>query len=344
MGSQFSFIYDIIIAAVLAAAVFSGAHKGFVSKVAGLAAGIVGFICAISLSGPVGDWAYSSFVEKPLSEAISTTLDESMGSVTLPGVAGMDFDKVKVSGVPVTEIVPEYSGTEKAVFDLSVVDLSETGLDPSGLGNFGFGSGTDITALNGKAAEFTRSDIERSGLGKLVTAQVISVKMQDTPLFGEISGYVGVIGQTIPAVFGKPADSISGGDVTALRSLVLTMINTSESVKNSIMDHMIRPLFTLAVQTAAFIVIFAAVYAVIAIIANALKVVNRIPVVGPVNRLLGCAAGLVSGLLSIAVICIVVRLMVSLTDGSVIFLNDDTIAQTVLFRHFYDMEILNFFS
>lgn len=80
MGSQFSFIYDIIVVAVLAAAVFSGAHKGFVSKVVGLAAGLVGFICAISLSGPVGNWAYSSFVEKPLSEAVSTTLDESMAA------------------------------------------------------------------------------------------------------------------------------------------------------------------------------------------------------------------------------------------------------------------------
>lgn len=344
MGSQFSFIYDIIIVAVLAAAVFSGAHRGFVSKVVGLAAGLVGFICAISLSGPVGDWAYSSFVEKPLSEAVSTTLDESMGSVTLPGVAGMDFDKVKVSGVPVTEIVPEYAGTEKAVFDLSMVDLSETGFDPSELGSFGFGSGTDITNLNGKAAEFTRSDIESSGLGKLATAQVIAVKMLDTPLFGEISGYVGVIGQTLPAVFGEAADNISGGDVAALRSLVLTMINTSDSVRDSIMDHMIRPLFTLAVQTVAFIVIFAVVSAVIAIIANALKIVNKVPVVGSVNRVLGCVAGLVSGLLSVAVICIVVRFMVSLTDGSVIFLNNDTIGQTVLFRYFYDMGFLNFFS
>lgn len=344
MGSQFSFIYDIIVVAVLAAAVFSGAHKGFVSKVVGLAAGLVGFICAISLSGPVGNWAYSSFVEKPLSEAVSTTLDESMGSITLPGVAGMDFDKVKVSGVPVTDIVPEYSGTEKAVFDLSQVDLSETGFDPSAMGSFGFGSGTDITVLNGKAAEFTHSDIERSGLGKLVTAQVIAVKMLDTPLFSEISGYVGVIGQTVPALFGDTADSISNGNSAALRSLVLTMINTSGSVRDSIMDHMIRPLFTMAVQTVAFVVIFAVVFAVIEIIASALKIVNKIPVVGSVNRVLGCAAGLVSGLLSVAVICIVVRLLVSLTDGSVIFLNNDTIGQTVLFRHFYDMGFLNFFS
>ena len=44
MGSQFSFIYDIIVVAVLAAAVFSGDHKGFVSKEFGLAAGLVGYI------------------------------------------------------------------------------------------------------------------------------------------------------------------------------------------------------------------------------------------------------------------------------------------------------------
>ena len=181
-------------------------------------------------------------------------------------------------------------------------------------------------------------------MGKLVTAQVIAVKMLDTPLFSEISGYVGVIGQTVPALFGDTADSISNGNAAALRSLVLTMINTSGSVRDSIMDHMIRPLFTLAVQTVAFVVIFAVVFAVIEIIASALKIVNKIPVVGSVNRVLGCAAGLVSGLLSVAVICIVVRLLVSLTDGSVIFLNNDTIGQTVLFRHFYDMGFLNFFS
>lgn len=344
MGSQFSIIYDIIIVAVLAAAVFSGVRKGFVSKVAGLAAGLVGFICAISLSGPVGEWAYSSFVEQPLEKAVSSTLDESMGSISLVSLSEMDFDKVKVSGTQVTEIVPEYSGTDKAVFDLSSVDLSETGFDPSELGSFGFSGTEDISSLNGKAAEFTRGDISGSGLGRLVTAQVISVRMLDTPLFSQISGYVRVIGDTVPAVFGQSADSISGGDVTALRSLVLTMINTSESVRGSIMDHMIRPLFTIAVQTVAFIVIFAVVSAVIAILAGVLKIVNKIPVVGTVNRILGLLAGAISGLLSVAVICIVVRFLVSLTDGSVIFLNDSTIGQTMLFRYFYDMDILNFLT
>lgn len=341
MGSQFSFIYDVIIVAVLAIAAFSGAHKGFVGQVVGLAAGLIGFICAVSLSGPVGEWAYTSFVEEPLSASISDTLDESMSGITLPGVSDMDFDKVKVSGVAVTEIVPEYSGTEKAVFDLSKVDLSDTGFDPSELGSFGFGAGTDISSINAKSAEFTRSDIEQSGLGKLVTAQVIAVNMLNTPLYSEIAGYIGAVGKAIPAIFGTQADELSGGDTAALRSLVLTMINTSDSVKDSVIEHMIRPVFTAAVQTVAFILIFAVVSMVIAIVAGALKIVNKLPVVGTANRLLGFAAGIVSGLIFTAVICIVLRLVIGLTDGTVIFLNEDTIEQTALFKYFYDSELLN---
>lgn len=344
MGSQFSFIYDLIVAAVLVGAVFSSVRKGFVSKVVGLASGLIGFLLAITLSGPIGSWAYGSFIEKPLSEAVSATLDESMGSISLMQLSDMDFDKARVSGTVVTDIVPEYSGTDKAVFDLASVDLSETGFDPAELTQFGFDGTEDISSLNGKAAEFTRSDINGSGLGKLVTAQVISVKMLDTKLFSEISGYVSIIGNTIPAVFGTSADGISGGDVTALRSLVLTMINTSSSVKSAVMDHMIRPAFTVAVQTAAFVVIFVVVFAVVEIIASALKVVNRIPVVGTVNKVLGGVAGLLTGLLAVAVICIVVRLMISLTDGTVIFLNEDAIGQTILFRAFYNMDMLNFLT
>lgn len=344
MGSQFSFVYDIIVAAVLIMAVFSSARKGFVSTVVGLAAVVVGFICAISLCGPLGNLAYDSFVEKPLSEAVSSTLDESMGSITLGSVSSMDFDEVKVSGTRVADIVPEYSGTNKAVFDLSLVDLSGTGVDSADLTRFGFKTAEDLSVLNGKSAEFTRSDIDKYGLGKLVTAQVIAVKLLDTPMYDQISGYVNVIGQTIPAIFGDTADSISGGNAAAVRSLVLIMIDTSSSVKDAIMDHMIRPLFTVAVQTVIFVILFAVVSIVLAIIANVLKIVNKIPVVGGMNMFLGGCAGLVSGLLSVFVICIVVRFLISLTDGSVIFLNEMTINETSIFRYFYDMSILNFLN
>ncbi len=344
MGSQFAIIYDIIVAAVLVMAIFSSARKGFVSTAVGLAAGVIGFLCAISLCGPLGSQAYDSFVEKPLSEAVDSTLDESMGSITLSGISDMDFDKIKVSGTLVTDIVPEYSGTDKAVFDLASVDFTGTGFDAGELKKFGFDGTEDISSMNGKAAEFSRSDIENHGLGKLITAQVIAVRLMDSSLFGDISDYVSVIGKTVPAVFSTAADSISSGNASAVRSLVLTMIDTSSSVKAAVMDHMIRPLFTVAVQTVIFLLLFAVVSIAIAIVANLLKVVNKIPVVGGMNMFLGGCAGALKGLLSVFVICIAVRFLVSLTEGQVILLNDTVISQTYIFRYFYNMNVLNFLT
>ena len=52
-----------------------------------------------------------------------------MSSITLSGLSGMDFDSVKISGTPVSEITPDYSGTDKVVIDLSNVDLSGTGFE-----------------------------------------------------------------------------------------------------------------------------------------------------------------------------------------------------------------------
>ena len=53
MGSQFAIVYDILIAVVLVFAIFSGAKRGFVSAVVGIAAVFVGFFCAMTFSAPL---------------------------------------------------------------------------------------------------------------------------------------------------------------------------------------------------------------------------------------------------------------------------------------------------
>lgn len=181
MGSQFAIVYDILIAVVLVFAIFSGAKRGFVSAVVGIAAVFVGFFCAMTFSAPLTELVYTSMVEKPLTEAVSQTLDDNMSSITLSGLSGMDFDSVKISGTPVSEITPDYSGTDKVVIDLSNVDLSSTGFESADLSKFGFGSSEDYAHMNGKTAEFTMADINAYGLGKLATAQVIAVKLAASP-------------------------------------------------------------------------------------------------------------------------------------------------------------------
>ena len=118
------------------------------------------------------------------------------------------------------------------------------------------------------------------------------------------------------------------------------MIDCSSSVKSAVIDHMLRPAFTLVMKTIFFAVIFIVVSCVLDIVARLLKVVNKVPVIGSVNGLLGG----VCGLISICVICILVRFIVTLSGGNVLLLNDTAIDSTFIFRYFYNFEFLNFLT
>ena len=198
--------------------------------------------------------------------------------------------------------------------------------------------------MNGKTAEFAMADINAYGLGKLATAQVIAVKLAASPMISGIQEYVGIIGGLFPAQFQDISQGISDGEISMVRSLVLTMIDCSSSVKSAVIDHMLRPAFTLVMKTIFFAVIFIVVSCVLDIVARLLKVVNKVPVIGSVNGLLGGVCGAVSGLISICVICILVRFIVTLSGGNVLLLNDTAIDSTFIFRYFYNFEFLNFLT
>lgn len=342
MGSQFAIVYDIIIAAVLVVAVFNGCRKGFVSTIVGMAAVFVGFFCAMTFSNPAAEWVYTSAVEKPVSEAVSDSMDESMGKLTLSGLSDMDYGKIKISGTPVTEIVPDYAGTGKVIFELSDVDFTGTGLENADLSMFGFDGTEDFSSMNGKTAEFTMAEINSDGLGKLVTAQIIAVKLHESPSFVSITEYTDSIGKALPDLFGTTADKISSGEMSALRSLVLTMINTSSSVKTAVVDNIIRPTFMLAAETVFFILIFIVVASLLGVLAKVLKIVNKIPVIGSMNGFLGGCAGLVRGVLTVFIICIVVRFVITISGGNVMLMNETAIESTYIFKFFYGFEFLNF--
>lgn len=338
MGMQFAYIYDVVVVAVIAVAVFSGVRRGFVSAVISMAAVVVGFLCAMAFSTPLSEAVYTAAVEQPLNDAVSSALDESMGSLTLSGLSGMDYDNVKISGTPVGDIVPDYSGTNKAVFDLSSVDMTGTGFENADLSMFGFDGTEDISSLNGKTAEFTMEEINSKGLGRLVTAQVIAVSLKESSVFGDVSEYIRSVGEAVPAVFGGMAESVNSGELSALRSIVLVMQDSSSSIKTAVVEHIIRPGFMFAAETIFFVVIFAVVSALLGIIASLAKLVNRIPVIGSLNGFLGGCAGVVKGMLAVFLLCIAVRFIVGITKGDVIMLNDTTIESTTLFKVFYNLE------
>ena len=344
MGTQFALIYDIIVLAVIGGMIFAGVRKGFASVIVGIAAVFVAFVCAMIFSAPVSEALYDRFIEKPVSEAVDSALDDSMSAITLSGMDKVDFDNIRISGVAAADYSPKYDGTSKAVVDLSDLDLSGSGIENADLSAFGIDSGMDLSCVNAKTAEFTMSEIETYGIGKLAAAQFIAVSAADSDFLSSFAEYTDSVAKALPSYFSDMAQDIKNGGTSAIRTVVLNMMDATSSVREALIEKIVRPVFIMAVQTVLFIVIFIVVQIVLGLAARGLKIVNKIPVIGSVNSAFGGVAGFLQGLITVCVICIVFRFGIALSGGNVVFFNETAINSTYLFKWFYNFEFLNFLT
>ncbi len=344
MGTQFAILYDLAVAAILIGMLFSGLKRGFASAVVSLAAVVVAFICAMTFSKPITNWIYTDYVEQSVKQNVNIAIDSVMESVAMDGIGNVDYSTVCVNGVAVEDIVPDYSGTNKALFDLSSVDLSQTGISEVDLTKFGIAADTDFSDMNGKTAEFTMTDINRYGLGQMIVAQVIAVNMPHSEIYRTFITFTDSVGAAVPIYFGSISEQISRGVVDPIRSIVLIMTSAHVNVKDAVIDGIVKPCFNVTVQTIVFAVIFFVVVLVLNLVAKALKFVNKIPLIGGFNVFCGGIVGLIQGLLTVCMTCLLVRVIAVISGGNIIFFNNAVIDSSTVFRYFYDFEFLNFIS
>lgn len=344
MGTEFAIIYDVITAGLLIGMLFAGFKRGFASAIVSLGAVIIAFICAMAFSEPISSAVYTNFAEKPIEETVSATVDDAVGSITLSSISDADYSEIRVNGVSVEDIDPDYAGTNKAVFDLNDVDLSESGITAEDLRSFGMKGDIDLTSVSGKTAEFTRTDIDRYGLGRMVVAQVIAVNVKNANFFDDISEFVTGVGEAVPMFFGGMAEDIAGGKDASMRSVILIMMSSSASVKDAVINGIIEPCVKIFVQTLAFGVIFLVVAVGLGLLSKLLKFVNKIPVIGGFNAFCGGVIGLAEGIVGVFVVCLAVRVITILSGGNIMFFNDAAIDSTFLFNVFYDFDFLNFIN
>lgn len=342
--TNFAIIYDIITAALLVGMFFAGLKRGFASAIVSLAAVVVAFICSMSFSEPIANACYTSFVEQPIEQTVSDAIDDTVGSITLSDISDADYSAVRVNDVSVEDIQLDYGDQNKVIMELSDVDLSASGITAEDLASYGMTGEIDISSVNGKTAEFTRTDIERYGLGRMIVAQIIAGNLRNSDYFGPIAEFAEDVGEAVPMFFGGMAAEIVDGKAPAIRSVILVMQSSSASFKDAVINGIIEPCVKIFVQTLAFGIIFIVVLVVLNLLSKLLKFVNKIPVIGGLNALCGGLVGIVEGVISVFVVCIVVRLITVLGGGTVMFFNAADIDTTFIFKVFYNFDFLNFIS
>ncbi len=343
MGQDFAFIFDIIVIALLAGLTFAGAKKGFAKVVLEMAATVLALFLAVNLSEPVAKQIFVGFVKEPVENFFDENTEkfEEFLNVDFFASEELDFEKVKLNGEYAQNLEPNYAGTNSAVMDLTnmTIDLSETGLEEIDLTFFGIEKDADLTDVSVRTVEFSKDDINKYGIGKLVAAQYIascSVKSGAAEPLGDM---INELSKYLPSEF---INGTSGVTVSAIRGMILAMFDTRSSVRTAVLEGIIEPYCIIAIRTVTFIIIFILALVILNIVIKLAGLLNKVPILGKANEFLGGVAGLCEGAAIVLIICIITRFIVSMCSDDVILFNNAAIESTFLFKHIYNMDLISF--
>ena len=118
------------------------------------------------------------------------------------------------------------------------------------------------------------------------------------------------------------------------------MGGVTEDLLESLLESTIRPAAVQAISALCFTVLFAALSAATHVFLSVSGAVKHIPVIGPVNSLLGAVVGAGEGLLLAFLLALFLRGMLTLGQGEWWFFTEQAAQKSWIFRYFFDPSLL----
>lgn len=134
------------------------------------------------------------------------------------------------------------------------------------------------------------------------------------------------------------------GSVKDMLSDELGPQTLADGIVDELADATLRPLMVSAIGMIGFVLIFSILSIVANILLSTLGIVNHLPVVGPINALLGGAVGVLEGVLLVWVFAFLLRGLLGIYPEGWWVFDADTIGHTFLFRYFADPTLLGQFA
>lgn len=103
---------------------------------------------------------------------------------------------------------------------------------------------------------------------------------------------------------------------------------------DSIVEKVLQPLLTPVIMLVLFFVFYALLRMLVSLLVTVLGLVNRLPVIGTVNRWLGWIVGGMTALLDIYLVLCVVWGVIVLTGGNLNVLNDTVMSSSLYYKAF----------
>ena len=113
------------------------------------------------------------------------------------------------------------------------------------------------------------------------------------------------------------------------RSVSAVLSDNAVGLADVIVQKVLAPLLTPVISLVLFFVAFALLRMLVSLLVTVLGLVNRLPVVGTVNRWLGWTAGGIASLLDIYLVLCVLWALIVITGGNLTMLNDTVMSSSL---------------
>ncbi|MCL2633217.1 MAG: CvpA family protein [Oscillospiraceae bacterium] len=346
MGTQFFWFYDILLIGVFLAIAYKCARQGLAAAVLGVVGMLLAFVIALVLSGGIANYIYDEWISKTVSEKISyspvSSEEDRIVSIApvFDDLRKIDMSKARISDNVISEagfnLEPDSAG--KITLDLSKIDLSETGIKEADLRFFGIDTDeNDYEEINLGRISINAQELSETDLETIILVRVLSAQIAKNS--GDVHEQLSeTMEETLPGF-----SRASQGNIDLVAMLLTTVIKSdSQTLAETVNDNIVKPVLVVPVRVVVFSIIFAVLNIGVAIAVKSLKLINRIPVIGKINTFGGAVLGVLEATVVVFLVCIGIRLLITITGDNIIFLNTMTVNETFIFKHIYYMEFLKF--
>jgi len=187
--------------------------------------------------------------------------------------------------------------------------------------------------LEGKVSEFVSNQVppELSSSSELIAGGGIAqVKDKIVEYIEQIIEKLGID----PALLGS---SVNAQEAAEAVGSAVTEQNASISA--ALTDTVVQPLVIGVLNIIVFIIIFAVTMFIVKILARAMRAVNHVPIVGPLNRLGGAVLGAAEGLIICYIIGLAAVFLIAASKNEWEFLNNDVLSKTHLLKWFTEFKL-----
>lgn len=111
------------------------------------------------------------------------------------------------------------------------------------------------------------------------------------------------------------------------------------ALSEAIVSGAMQPVIVAMLGIITFFVIFTVLSFASSLLASAMKLVNKVPIMGKINALLGAVIGVVQGTVFVFLIALALRFGILISGDKLPFIAEKDIDDTVAFRYFYSATI-----